>query len=355
MNPAARRFVTSAFYRPTYPSWVERFNRQILPAVLADTVWAQQTPEAARVLARPDSAPYEADGVHVTFPHLRAQEAGPAEDQQNAWYQRTPYPDAALVAFTDQALAELDLGRRGVVDYVAISFSQTDYIGHSFGPLSQEQLDNLLHLDRVLDQLLTLLDERVGEGRWVLGFSGDHGVLTMPEYLAEQGIEAARTPADFRDQVARRVQEVIGADTSEQVVQTTEDVREQLAQALEELPQIAAVYTPAGLEAAPDSFAALYRNSYRTDRRTGLLPQLDLLVRLSQHALLTSSSRGTSHGSPYWYDRAVPLVLLGAGVEAGRDEGEAYTVDLAPTLAELAGVAISGEIDGRSLGGGSTR
>jgi hypothetical protein len=346
MHVPARRFVTSAFYRDQVPPWVERFNETQMPELLGDTVWAQSTPVAARALARPDSAPYESDGVHVTFPHLRSAEAGPGEARQNGWYESTPYPDAALMAFTAAAMEALELGRRGVLDHLAISFSQTDLVGHRYGPLSQEQLDNLLHLDRVLDELLSLLDARVGSGRWVLGFSADHGVLTMPEYLAEQGVGAFRSPREDLDALARRVQEDANPTASD--AQVVSDV----IRAIEAVPYVARVYTPADLANPADTFALLFRNSDHPRRRAGDLPAHALLVRRTEHALVTSAPGGTSHGSPYWYDRSVPLVLLGAGIEPGSDAGAAYTVDLAPTLAWWAGIRFPGDLDGRALGGG---
>jgi hypothetical protein len=344
INLPARRFVTSAFYRETYPSWVERFNREQMPLLLGDTVWEQQTPEAWRALARPDSAPYEADGVHVTFPHYRHLEAGPGDQARHMWYEDTPYPDRALMAFLAEAVDELALGQRGVLDFLSVSFSQTDHVGHHYGPLSQEQLDNLLRLDRVLDELLTLLDARVGSGRWVLGLSADHGVLTSPEHLVEQGITAMRTPRDRAREVARRVQEVTETATSD------EALLEALARSLEELPYVADVLTPAERLNPADSFALLYRNSHHARRRSEYLPQFDLMVRPAMHAI--NDQRGSGHGSPYWYDRSVPLVLLGPGVRAGRSDAEVYTVDLAPTLARWAQIPIPADLDGRPLEGG---
>ncbi|MFG0312936.1 MAG: alkaline phosphatase family protein [Phycisphaerales bacterium] len=346
MNLPALRVVTSAFYRDTYPSWVERFNRETMPALLADTVWMQSTPEPWRALARPDASPYEADGEHVTFPHRQREESRDDDEGRNGWYEITPFPDRALVAFVDTAVAELQLGQRGVLDFLSVSFSQTDHIGHRYGPLSQEQLDNLLHLDRVLDELLTLLDARVGEGRWVLGLSADHGVLTIPEHLAEQGVEAHRADPGYAGEVARRVQEVVESGVE------GDTLLEQVAASLEALPFIADVLTPAELRSPADSFAPLYRNSHHPTRRDTRLPQFDLMVRPAERWYLTSSRTGTSHGSPYWYDRQVPLVLLGAGVQAGRSDAEAYTVDLVPTLARLVELEIPADLDGRVLEGG---
>ncbi len=349
LNVPGGRFVSSTWYADGLPAWVERFNRERMPAFFADTIWTEQVPEAARVLARPDSAPYEADGVHVAFPHLRSGEARDmGEAALRGWTEDTPFLDRAVLALVEDGLGELQLGRRGVTDYLGVSFSQTDYVGHTYGPLSQEQLDNLLRLDQVLGQLLTLLDARVGEGRWVLGLSADHGVLTMPEYLATEGLPGHRTGRAWRDEMARQVQAAMdeGGDDEAQV-------RAAAIRRLEALPYVADVVGPAELQGEPaDSFVALYQNSYRPERLAGMLAELGLEVRPDAYTLVTSSAHGTSHGTPYWYDRSVPFILDGAGVDAGHSSEGVFTVDLAPSLAALAGIQFPGDLDGRPVGGG---
>ena len=63
----------------------------------------------------------------------------------------------------------------------------------------------------------------------------------------------------------------------------------------------------------------------------------------------TTNVRGTSHGTPYWYDRHVPLLFMGPGIAAGRDTTRAATVDFAPTLARVIGVPVPSDVDGHPL------
>lgn len=341
--PAAGRFVTSTYYRSAYPDWVKHFNDAVMPVLLADTLWTSSVPPALRSLARPDAAPYEGDGVHTTFPHLASQEARPGG--RNAWLLAKPWADRAVAGLAKEAVSALKLGQRGHVDFLALSFSATDYVGHAYGPLSQEQLDNLVRLDGELGALFTYLDEHVGRGRWVVGLSADHGVLTMPEYLAANGEGAVRTDARTRRAALAKAVEDASLDGG-----SRGQIARRLARIVEARGLAAKAYTDAELTVGEpaDSFAILFRNSYYPGREGGDLSQYGVEIRFGYHELV-SGSTGTSHGSPYWYDRHVPLVLMGAGVQHGESATGVYTVDLAPTLASLAGIPAPPDLDGEPI------
>ncbi len=344
MLPEVPAFTTSTYYRDELPEWVRDFNAEELPAIIADTVWEGDRSRQAKHRARGDTASYEGDGVHTYFPHRYGLESDGGELSVADWAANTPLPDRATLALTERAVAELELGRDEHLDYLAVSFSQTDLVGHGFGPLSREQLDNLLHLDQVLGELFEMLDARVGRGRWVMGFSADHGVLTMPEYLAEQGEYATRLPeADLA--VMREIYSGAGSRSDD------EERARWVAEQVQGLESVADAFTYAELarEEPGDSFAVLYRNSYYPGRVAGSFGRLGVEARFRPNVLATTSSTGTSHGSPYWYDRWVPMVFLGAGVTAGESNAPAETVDFAPTLARLGGVAVPDDLDGQVL------
>lgn len=342
------RFITSEYYRGDYPGWVTRFNETRMPELVRDSVWQQSAPEAARALARADSAIYEFDGIHTTFPHLAWEEADPDVVSRNVWaLDAQPRADRAVQLLAQEAVKELRLGQRGHLDYLGLAFSSTDYVGHAFGPFSQEQLDNLLHLDRQLGELFDFLDREVGEGAWVAGLTADHGVMTTPEYLLATGEDpTARRwqPGAYTRGLSEAVQEAARGGGSE------DEVAERLARLVEEKGLVAKAYTHRSLTVgeAADSFAVLFRNSYYPGRAAGTLSRFGVEVRNASNNL-TSRARGTTHGSPYWYDRQVPFLLLGAGVEHGASPTWVYTVDLAPTLAGLARIRAPDDLDGRSV------
>jgi len=339
--PSARRFVTSSYYRTEYPDWVARFNADSMPRILGDSVWELRVPPAAVSRARRDDYAYENDGVHVTFPHRY-----PESERQrfSTWVMEgTPYPDVAVLGLAREAIGALGLGRDEHTDFLAVSFSQTDYLGHKYGPRSLEQLDNLLRLDGLIGELLAFLDERVGPGRWTLGLSADHGVMDVPEYRVEEGLPGRRLGAADNPQLQAAV-----ADLDP----NAPDYQTQVAHALEAVPFVADVVTNAELvagDAPADSFVRLFRNSYFEGRSSGPLFRLGMELRWTEGSIQRSEVGGTTHGSPYWYDRHVPMIFYGGGIAPGSSDEGVRTVDLAPTLAALGLVPSPDDLDGRSL------
>ncbi len=370
-------FATSSYYGSDYPPWVRRFNKDVLPRFLADSVWASTVPEAYRHLARRDTVEYEFDGVHTHFPHrFRDEVESGAENDLKAyydWWRYTPSLDGATLAMAREAVATLRLGRGTGVDYLALSLSALDRVSHHYGPFSLEQLDNILRLDRALGEFLDFLDEAVGADRYVLAASSDHGVSPMPEYLRELGVPGRRINRPD-ERFARRVGTAAAA-----AAQSPAERASRVIQALERIDFIADVMTIeeiSGSEAA-DSFLALEGRSYYPGRVPGsgmatrtlggwwiplsgsveeaearpLSLSNSLVLRLAEWAVPTSSDL-TTHGTPYLYDRHVPLIFMGAAIPAGESGDPVRTVDLAPTLARLAGVSYPDGLDGRPLSPG---
>jgi len=349
--PSDGRYVTSAWYQSEYPDWVQRFNRERIPTLIADSVWEYTVPEGAEGLTRRDEAPYEGDGRHTTFTHFRSDEViTDALSAQNNWWRATPFADRATLEFALEGMAELELGQRGVTDYLSISFSATDYVGHKFGPMSVEQLANLDALDATLGRLFDALDAQVGEGNWVLALSADHGVVNVPEYQQEIGEVGYRAGAADQLLMAETVLLASEAALANDPADTLA-ARRAIAEAVEALDFVADVMVPEDelLQGEPaDSFVALFQRSYTPGRLQGIA-EWDLPMRFTEGTYDSSSPTGTGHGSPYWYDRWVPVAFLGKGIEAGRSSEAVYTVDVAPTLAGAAGISAPEGLDGRLL------
>jgi hypothetical protein len=356
--PELGRFITSTYYRDDYPGWVEDFNRDIMPGIVGPDVWASIVPEEYRDLARADEAPYEGDSVHTTFPHISSEEnaqyieANPDDSVRarmihNLWGLDQPRADDAVVGLAKVAIDELDLGQRGATDYLALSLSAVDRVGHAYGPWSQEVLSTVINVDRLLGDFFDYLDEEVGEGRWTVGLTADHGVATMPEYAREQGDRDADRV--LRDEMIPRLEGILaraiqGGGAPYQVAKRAKPL-------LEDLDEVEAAYTHRALmyggEPA-DSFAVLYRNSYYPGRAWDDLSRFGVDLRWGEGDYLGSRT-GTNHETPYWYDRWVPLIFYGAGVRTGVSDEPVYSVDFAPTMAALAGIRVPDDLDGRSI------
>ena len=339
-------FITSEFYRSEYPAWITEFNATTMPLVYSDTVWESTIPPEALSLTRPDTSRFEFDREHTAFPH-RASESVDAADPRalNRWrYRYTPFPDRAVLSLASTAIQELQLGQRGSVDYLGISLSQTDLVGHNFGPLSREQLDNLLRLDLELARFFSFLDDAVGTGRWVAALSADHGVLDVPEHLVERGVDAGRvTRADSRE-LRRSMQSALDGLDEDEAPEGA------VKAALVTLPFVAAAYTFSDVETGvpADSFQVLFARSHSRTRVVGPAARSGVYVRYQPNAL-ASSTYPTTHSSPYYYDRHVPMIFLGGAIQPGVSNDRVATVDVAPTLAWLIGTPTPDDLDGRVL------
>jgi arylsulfatase A-like enzyme len=324
----AGRYVTSSYYRARYPDWVERFNREQLPAfVHASVDWESTVPEAARSLARPDSAPYEGLYGLMAFPH-RLSDAVSAEHArdpavQARWLSGTPMLDAATLALAEEAVRSLQLGQRGSTDYLSIVVSQVDDIGHVYGPLSQEQFDNLVRLDRELGHFFDVLDATVGKDKWVVALTADHGIPDIPEYQRLTGRPAHRVTQATIDSILAKVRGLVARSSG-----TRAQTAERIAALLETEKIVADAMTPAELlsSAPADSFVVLYRHSYARDRvpryplfsfadGTSPVAAAGVAVRLRNGDMLDLDP--AVHGSPYDYDRRVPLIFMGPSVAQG--------------------------------------
>jgi arylsulfatase A-like enzyme len=213
--------------------------------------------------------------------------------------------------------------------------------------LAREQLENLLHLDAVLGDFMAFLDREVGEGRWLMALTGDHGTITIPEVLEERGEPGRRATREDFQRLRGVFQAYQGLEGDPQ------EIADSLVVALEQLPFIGDALTALELTTppAPDSFAVLLRNSYHPDRWVGGWGSQGsgVVFRFVEGYYPSTSTTGAGHGSPYYYDRHVPLIFYGPGVVRGVSRDPVKTVDIAPTLADLAGITKPADLDGQPL------
>ena len=338
------RFVTSRHYRRSYPAWVDDFNDEVLPTLVGDSVWRLSVPESLRGLARADHFPWEGDGVRTTFPHSFAnRQSGEVVPSIWAWWSTTPALDDATLRLATLAIEHEDLGADETPDLLAISLSAADRVGHGYSPGSLEQLDNLLRLDREIGAFLDMLDARFGEGGYLLAFTSDHGALEMPEVRTAAGLPGVRLTTDSVASLQAVVDEVSGRAFG------AEALAKALAEGVPQVSWIDRAWLQSDLEAypmEPDSFTRLQINGHVPGRPSGLLTRAGIEMLLAEGVLTWSYPVGTGHGSPYHYDRHVPLIFYGAGIEAGTSSERVSVADVAPTLATLIGVSVPDDLDG---------
>jgi arylsulfatase A-like enzyme len=254
------------------------------------------------------------------------------------------------------AVSALRLGQGEAVDLLEVSFSGHDRVGHAFGPDAPQSLAEFLHLDREIGRLLEGLDARLGKDRYVVALTADHGAAPMPELLRARGLDAGRVDvAELRRVLEAALDEalgpadwILGARTPGYELdpalrdRVTPAAFERARAAARALPGVADVLWSADLPRDTTGFLAQqYRRGYLAGRT------VDLVV-VTRPYWLAARAWGTSHSTPYRYDRAVPLVFFGAGVRRA-SLGEAEAVDVAPTLAHLLGLPPPAAALGRTL------
>jgi len=351
-NSTAGRFVTSTFYREKDPSWLATFNQVEVGRHRGDSVWVSTIPPDAVDLSSPDTASFEADGVHTYFPHRYYEERiDPRTDDFFVWFEGTPMLDEATLSLARTAVKETGAGSRvGRTDFLSVSLSQTDRVGHAYGPLSREQMDNLLRLDRALGVFLDFLDQRVGSENYVLGLTSDHGIMTAPERLETPGVRLTMVDRG-------QLESALGRAAREANRFGGSSLGPLMVKELEAMPFVGPAYAHEELLAGEpgDSLSVLFEHSFVPGRFGGLLSPYGVEMWWAENTLDWGISRGSTHGSPYYYDRWVPLVLMGAGIEAGVIDRPVRPMDMAPTLAWLAGIPFPGDLDGKPLVGGESR
>lgn len=336
----AGKFVTSTYYSDADPSWVNSFNAGLQQRYKSDSVWASRIPASMLARSNRDSIATEGDGIHTAFPHTFADEGSP--NAFWAWWSSTPDLDAATIQMAETMVTSLGLGKDNSSDFLNVSASATDRVGHAFGPNSREQLDNLMRLDKELGAFFDFLDRTVGKNKWTVMLTADHGVLDSPEDLQARGEYGHRVTASERTTLdSLRLQADQASDPKAAAVR--------LRDALKKLPIIGDAWTHEQLDVGQpaDSFEVLQRRSRWPGREEGMFSREGVEVRFVPGLL--QGPRGSSHGTPYFYDRHVPMIFMGPGIPAGRDPSHAATIDFAPTYAKILGIPFPADLDGRPL------
>ncbi|HXM91430.1 MAG TPA: alkaline phosphatase family protein, partial [Candidatus Dormibacteraeota bacterium] len=327
--------------------------------------WAPLLPESAYLYDKTAFNAGPPPNYGATFPHtLRG---GPDVAFYSQWA-TSPYAETYLARMAEDAVDKLQLGGGPGIDFLSVSFSSVDYVGHAFGPRSWEVQDELARLDRDLAEFFTHLDKTVGRGKYVVAFSSDHGVAPVPEDLRKAGIDAGRLNlADVKNRIEQAlepfhfakpsVSAVDGADVyftpgTYAKLKSDPHAMQAVIDAIQDTPGVAHVYKAEELDDRPAT-----RNPFRAAEAAGFFKSRsgDLLIVPKPYWIWDNSAPGkpgrrggTSHGTAYYYDQRVPVILMGSGIRRGKYYEAATPADIAPTLATLCGITLSTR-DGRTL------
>ena len=331
-------FTSSHYYPDDGPDWLRRMNGEAPANQYFGRVWEPlpgltASPAALGVMEPDEGAFPRAFPYPIGEPTTR-----PGEIFYDALYE-TPFVDELVLTASRRLVEARELGRDEIPDFLAVSFSSTDAVGHDHGPNSLEMLDAVRRLDRVVGELLSYLEERLGSEHLLVALSSDHGVMPLPEVLRSQGLAASRegaTEVACVQATSREWSSRLGAR-----FEGSESYREALAGC----PKVRRVWMEKDFRpyrpslAETDPYYRLYYHGFHATRSPRVIIQWE-----ENH--LQVRGRGTSHYGPYPEDRRVPMLVWSPALPAREVSGAVGTVDLAPTLAGLLGVPMGPDIDG---------
>jgi len=338
-DDATGNFVTSSFYMEKLPAWAEDFNNQKLPAKYADQKW-EGFPK------------WDFHSVRNLYAKLPA----------------SPWGNELIEQFAEAAITGEKLGQRSATDLLTVSFSSNDYVGHAVGPNAPEVRDMAIRTDQLLGKLFDLIEKTSGMKDTVVVLSADHGVAATPEHAEAMHIPGGYIYADAEDAVQSALTHAFGkgewlipgaGETSlylnwDTVRKTKlasgepleeDDVYRVATGALLATPQlhVSRVYTQEQLAngIAGDFIAQALVNGFYS-KRSG-----DLNIVFEPGYM--GGTSGTTHFSPWNYDRHVPVLLMGREIKAGRYDETVQVNDIAPTLATLLDIQTPSGSSGRVL------
>ncbi|MGN6435639.1 MAG: alkaline phosphatase PafA [Agriterribacter sp.] len=339
-------FITSTYYMKELPDWAKRFNEKKMVDQYYNNDWETLYPINTYTLSDADDKSYEGTSngeAKPVFPHKLKQFKG----KNYGAVRTTPYGNTLTFDFAKAAIEGYNLGGGKFTDFLAVSFSSPDAIGHTYGPNSIEIEDNYLRLDKELADFFSYLDKRFGKGNYLYFITADHGVSESPGYYLENKMPSgALLDKDFETPLVEGLKEKFGVEkpilsfANYQLYMNWEEldkkgadrkeVERVIKSVLLKAPGIANVLATESLGTAPipDYIKNMLIKGYNV-KRSG-----DFVV-IPQPTWKGGSLKGATHGTWYPYDAHIPLVWMGWKIKPGSTNRVTGMTDIAPTLAAL--------------------
>lgn len=346
-DPYLNNWVTSTYYMKELPSWAKKFNERKLVDSLLQRPWELLLPAAKYAGSTADDSPYEGlfqDEQKPVFPHNLPE----LKSANKELIRRTPMGNTYTLEFAKAAIEGEQLGLRGETDFLAVSFSSTDYVGHMFGINALETEDTYLRLDRELGEFIDYLDKKFGRSNYLLFLTADHGACPNPEFNADHEISSGRfLEGPMRDSLSAFLKRKFGSDDVlagsdatgiyfdrellSRKSYSAEEIQQACADYVLQFEGVAFTMTAAELSLARkrEGHAALVQRGFHAQRSA------DVCIQLKPGWLDWMSPTGTSHGSAYSYDTHVPVLFFGGAIKPGETTIPVSVSDIAPTICSL--------------------
>ena len=338
-------FISSTYYMKELPEWMQAFNKRKLSDSLYNLNWNTIMPASVyNKYCDTDENLYESKlGGRTSFPYNLAQFAG----KDYAKISGTPYGNNLLFEAAKVAISAEQLGKGENTDFICISFSSTDYVGHAFGPNSWELADTYIRLDETISYLLDYLDKTVGQNQYSLFLTADHAGAHVPEYLNKHHINGGRMDdGDLKKELGGLMNTQFGNAAiinavnefdiylNHSLIDTMKlnirNVKEALTKYLLQKDYVLNVVDKVNASNAtiPDKIKEMVINGYNP-ARSG-----DLQI-INKTGVIDGGKTGMTHGVWNTYDSHIPLLFYGYGISIGHLNKETYMTDISATVAAL--------------------
>jgi predicted AlkP superfamily pyrophosphatase or phosphodiesterase len=341
------KWITSTFYMNELPAWINNFNSKNLVENYMSKDWNTLLPIEKYTLSTADDNKYETPikgEKTVTFPHrLSAIDSSKYES-----FKYTPFAASYTFDFAKATINNEKMGSNNVPDFLAISISSTDYIGHWFGPNSIEAQDAYLHLDKDIASFLEYLDTKLGKNNYTIFLTADHGAAHVPAFLTDHKIPAGGFNENkLKNELMEMAEQKFGLKNVVQQVQnyqiyldnveiekqhkSVEEVHDAIIHFLQQKEYVVDAYELTELAEAtiPEPIKTRMINGYNP-KRSG-----DIQFIPKPGYFDAWQSTGTSHGVWNPYDAHIPLLWFGKNIKSGKTNRETYMTDIAPTIAAM--------------------
>lgn len=360
-------WISSSWYMSDLPKWTKHFNERRWPEEYLSKPWKTLYSIDYYVESDEDDMPWEAPFRGETkpvFPHDLPALRGTGFDL----VRRTPFGNTLTKDFALAAIAGEELGRDTITDFLAISFSSPDYIGHQFGPWSIEVEDNYIRLDRDLADLFNYLDNYIGKDRYLVFLTADHACAENPRRMKAHKMEAGfYNTKTVEDSLRAFLNHSYGSDRylkcylNEQVYLNEEAISSDKRKLCEVEGEISAflLRTENAVRDVMGSCAMQlndYTDHFRSRLQKGTMFGRSGNLWLSYapgwtEKLYGDGTQGCTHGSPYPYDAHVPLLWMGWKIPKGSDSNEINITDIAPTICNMLDLSFPNACTGKLIDG----
>jgi len=358
-DPATGQWITSSYYLKAIPTWVTDFNNQKLVDKYYSGGWNTLYPVTTYVQSTNDENNSEIKTFGKSFPYNLSAYTGVNYNMILA----TPFGNTLTTEFAKSSIENEKLGEDSITDFLAISYSSPDYIGHAFGPNSIEIEDTYLRLDAELGAFFDYLDLKIGKDQYLVFLSSDHGVAHVPEFMKNNKMPAGNlnmnSLIDAMNSGLKKefdVNNLVITMINHQVVLNTMLIESRSKLSVNKIKNWLIRFL-LKQEAVQHAFSledlknTTLNETQKKMISNGYYPKRSghIYVILKPQWIEDHESGGTTHGTWNPYNAHIPLLWYGWKIKPGSTSREIYMTDIAPTLAALLKIQVPNGSVGKAI------